>query len=240
MCACFIMTEPAEIGFDPRFHVPSSFLVAGPSNSGKTFFALEVLENAKELFKDSRVSQNIIVYYKLWQSAYTEAKEKGFVSHWVNAMPTIEDITKKCYRYKDIGGSIVLIDDFANRLTSDVCELFSVLSHHLNVVVFLLTQNVFNQCRYFRDISLNATYCVLMKTPRGISQVLAFARQIFPGPNRSTALADMFKEATKRPHSYILFDAHQKTPEKMRIRSRILPREAPQVVWVEEGMGSVM
>jgi hypothetical protein len=44
-----------------------------------------------------------------------------------------------------------------------MCDLFTKGSHHRNISVVLLTQNVFHHGPNFRDISLNAKYLVLLK-----------------------------------------------------------------------------
>ena len=39
-------------------------------------------------------------------------------------------------------------------------------SHHRNISVILITQNLFHQANYCRTISLNAKYIVLLKNAR--------------------------------------------------------------------------
>ena len=52
---------------------------------------------------------------------------------------------------------IVIFDDLLNDVYSkQVCELFTRGSHHRNISVILITQNLFHQGRFCRDISLNA------------------------------------------------------------------------------------
>jgi len=51
---------------------------------------------------------------------------------------------------------LVILDDLLNVVYSkQVCDLFTRGSHHRNMSVILITQNLFHQCRYCRDISLN-------------------------------------------------------------------------------------
>jgi hypothetical protein len=61
-----------------------------------------------------------------------------------------------------------------------VCDLFTKGSHHRSISVILITQNLFHQGRYCRDISLNATYLVLLKNVRDKHQFAYLARQVFP------------------------------------------------------------
>ncbi len=108
---------------------------------------------------------------------------------------------------------MVVIDDFMQELTKDVSILFSTLSHHLNVTVFLLTQNLFSKNLVFRDISLNATYNFKLKNPRDSSQISHFGCQYAPG--KSSFITSVYEKATHLPHSYILFDNHQETPNSI-------------------------
>jgi hypothetical protein len=215
---------------DVRFKNPSSFLLGGGSQSGKTTFVLNVLSNIDTLFINPKCKQNVIYFYKQWQQAYELFSSKNIVKEWVNKLPTTEDVKEKTLMYKDDGGSILIIDDFATKLDTEIVELFTVLCHHTNSVVFLMTQNIFSKNPAARDISLNATYVILFKNPRDSSQIVHFAKQFAPGKTKGLVAA--FNQATDPHFSYMLFDCHQTTPKQIRVRSRILPQEAPMEVWV--------
>jgi len=59
---------------------------------------------------------------------------------------------------------LVILDDLLNDVYSkQVCDLFTRGSHHRNISVILITQNLFHQCRNCRDISLNAHYVVALR-----------------------------------------------------------------------------
>lgn len=216
--------------FDTRFRNPSSFLLGGVSRSGKTTFTFNILRNIKTLFEDPRCRQNVIYYYNQWQPAYEAFEKEKIVAKWINKVPTADEVKKETAIYTEKGGSVLILDDFQQQLTSDIAELFSVLSHHTNSVVILLTQNIFSKNKAYRDISLNSTYVVLFKNPRDSSQINSFARQFSPGKN--SYIVEAFKDATKKPHSYLLFDFHQSTPEETRVRSRVLPHEGPMIAWL--------
>lgn len=217
---------------DLRFKTPSSFLLGGVSQSGKTTFTLNVLKNIDTLFANPKCKQNVIFFYNQWQNVYDMFRSTNIVHQWINRLPTTDDIKEKTMLYKDSGGSVLIIDDFAEKLDSAIVHLFSVLCHHTNSVVFVLTQNIFSKNRAFRDISLNSSYVVLFKNPRDSSQIVNFAKQFAPGNTKG--LVKAFKQATRFPYSYMLFDFIQTTPSEFRIRSRILPQEAPMVLWMEK------
>ncbi len=219
----------AEEGYDLRFKNPSSFVLGGVSQSGKTTFTLNLLRNIEHLFEDPRCKQNIIYYYKQWQNSYESFKKENIVKEWLNHLPSEDDVKEKTLLFKDRGGSVIVIDDFAQELNKDVANIFSVLTHHTNSVVILLTQNIFSKNPVFRDISLNATFIVLFKNIRDASQVVHLAKQFAPGNN--SYVIEAYKDATKNAYSYLLFDLHQSTPDNLRLRSRILPHELPMCVY---------
>ena len=74
-----------------------------------------------------------------------------------------------------------MLDDLSNDTYSkDVCDIFTKGSHRRNISDILIAQNMFHQGKYYRDISLNATYIVLLKYVRDREQFSHLARQIQP------------------------------------------------------------
>jgi len=216
--------------FDLRLKNPSSFILAGSSQCGKTTFTLKLLKNIPKMFQDPRCQQNVLYFYKEWQDSYEKFKDENIVSEWINRLPTVEDVKEKTHHYKENGGSVIVIDDFAQQLNKDIASIFTVLCHHTKSVVILLTQNLFSKNPVFRDISLNATYVVLFKNPRDASQISIYAKQFAPGKNKY--VVEAFECATEEPYSYVLFDHHQSSSSLIRMRTNIFPDEAPIRVYV--------
>jgi len=61
-----------------------------------------------------------------------------------------------------------------------VSQLFTKGSHHRNVSLVLVTQNMFHQGPSSHDISLNSKYIVVFKNPRDKTQIVHLARQVYP------------------------------------------------------------
>jgi len=221
--------EEKSEGFDIRFRNPSSFLLGGVSQSGKTTFAFNLLRNIDTLFRDPRCAQNVIFYYNVWQSSYDKAMKEKLVKEWIHKLPTTDEFKSKTIPYAKKGGSVVLFDDFAQELTDDILKVFTMLCHHTNTVVILMTQNIFSKNKVFRDISLNSNYVVLFKNPRDLTQITYFARQF--ALNRSRDVVEAYYEATKRPYTYILFDMHMETPPEIQIRTNVLPVDGYNIVY---------
>lgn len=217
--------------FDITFKFPFSWLICGGSGSGKTTHVLNFLEFKNELMSNSKC-KNVLYFYNQWQSSFDTFSQKNIVTEWVQGMPEINDIKMKIIDKQETG-TIIVIDDFFHQLNQDILELFTVMSHHGNISVILLAQSLFGSGKnnLFRTISLNSTYISVFKNPRDNQQIAALARQLRPQNWRW--IVDAYYEATKRPHSYIFIDNHQKTCEEIRIRSRMLPNEGLPIVWNE-------
>jgi hypothetical protein len=115
---------------------------------------------------------------------------------------------------------LVVLDDLINSAYSrDVCDLFTKGSHHRNISVILITQNLFHQGKYCRDISLNAKYLVVFKNVRDKNQISHLTRQIYPENWKS--LFEAYLDATERSHGYLLFDLCQETNDQLRFRTNV-------------------
>ena len=124
----------------------------------------------------------------------------------------------------------MVIDDHALSVTEDMASIFTVASRHAKVSLIFTTQNLFNRKDFFRDISLQSTYMVLLKNPRDKSSIRYLASQIMPG--NSAYVSEAYNHALKRPYSYLFIDLHQETDDAIRLRTNIFPHEKPVVVYV--------
>ena len=119
---------------------------------------------------------------------------------------------------------LVLDDQMCETSDSkDLARLFTKGSHHRNLTVIYLVQNVYDKGKSSRTVSLNAHYQVVFRNRRDASQFRVLASQM--APNRSGWLLDAFEDATREPFGYLLIDNHPRTVDEHRIRSRIMPGE---------------
>ena len=101
--------------------------------------------------------------------------------------------------------------------------LFTKGSHHLNLSVIFITQNLFYKGSQIRDVSLNSQYLILFKNRRDLSQIMHLGRQLYP--RKTKFFQEVYEDATRRPHSYLLIDLRNETPEDFRLRTQILSGE---------------
>ena len=90
-----------------------------------------------------------------------------------------------------------------------IADLFTKGSHHRNISIVYLTQNVFPQGKACRDIALNTQYLVLFNNPIDRQQVATLARRIYP--STSAMFMKRFEEATSRPYGYLIIDLKSST-----------------------------
>ena len=192
----------------PKLIHPFTCLVAVPTGSGKTSFLKKLLELKNE--KIYQCPEKILWCYSQWQPLYATMKDVEFRQ----GLPDVEKL-KSC---------LLVLDDIMDHLESEVADLFTKGSHHKNISVIAVTQNVFHQSRFQRTISLNTHYMVLFKNPRDASQIQHLDREMYPkDPEYPVQLYE--RVMTLGPYSYLFIDLKQETPDNMRLRANILENE---------------
>ena len=200
------------------FHSPSTILISGCTQSGKTHFTKRLLENAAGMFDTP--PQRIIYAYSEYQPVFDIMKTTIPNITFHKGLPDrdeIEDFSE--------GHVILVLDDLMLKITaSEECvQLFTVTSHHKNVSVLFLTQNLYPPGRYARSISLNCAYVVLFRNDRDQRQVTCFASQILPG--QTAYFKDAYDKATKERYGYLMTDLSPHSDKRYRLRTRIFPGE---------------
>ena len=206
------------IKMDPRWQHPFTCIVAGPTQSGKTEFVKRFIENLKDMV--TPLPTRIVWSYGEWQPAYQSLLDKV---DFVQGLPDHPLYSKEPL--------LVVIDDQMHGVDRRITGLFTKGSHHRNLSIVYIVQNLFDQQKEHRTISLNSHYLVIFKNPRDGSQIVHLAKQMYPG--KTHYLRQAFALATRQPHGYLLIDLKQATPEGMRLRSHIFPGES-QEVYVED------
>ena len=194
------------------FQHPCNIFVSGPSGSGKTQFVKRVLEYKENLFQI--VPQQIVWCYKEWQSTYALMQEsEGSSIKFISGIPDDDD---------DIVSDttiphLVIFDDMLGDKDEEKIKLwFTRKGHHRNASIVYITQNMFQQSKASRTLSLNAHYMILFQNTRDKGQIKTLANQI-----QLPHLLQSYEDATKTPHGYLLIDFHPKTTEEYRLRTDI-------------------
>ena len=197
------------------FKHPFSMMVIGSTSSGKSQFVRSFLTEFK-----IHTSYNSSVPLKcLWCYAMPES---------LRAVPGLDVITQQGIpseeTLRDLRVNIVVLDDLANEISMDktASNLFTRISHHLNVTFIFNTQHAFT--KGLNLISNNCHVFVFMKSPRSLQQLDSFVRQTSLNRNK---VRDAYIKATEQPFSYLLCDLSPHSEDQLRVRSRILSSELP-------------
>lgn len=114
----------------------------------------------------------------------------------------------------------MILDDLMSTAAKDsrINELFTEGSHHRNLSVMAINQNLY----YNKDPTQrrNCHYLFLFNNPVDRQQVMTLARQMYP--DNPQHLLRHFKEATSKPYGYLLVDLKPTTSEHLRMRIDVL------------------
>ena len=202
-----------------QFKHPSNSLIVGMTGSGKTQLMLRIIKNFDKIFNGINKKEiNVLWCYGQWHELIGIQLKKEININYHEGIPNDEILNN----HKP---DMIIIDDLLNEMNSrkDFENIFIKKSHHLNISVFFLIQNLFYNSKSMRTISLNCHYIILMKNPRDKSQIVSLGRQIYP--YNLKFLVESYNNATENAFGYILIDLSPQTPEILRIRSRITPEE---------------
>jgi hypothetical protein len=192
---------------------PFTILVAGPSSCGKTTFVIRLLE-CREQLCDS-VFTDIV-----WCHSENNAPNHLENVTFVKGVPDFQNPDNK--------PTLIVLDDLMDTAYSTkVSQLFTKGSHHRNISLVLITQNLFHQGPATHDISLNSKYIVVFKNPGDKTQIVHLARQVFP--ENTSSFHKIYLDVCKYPHSYLFLDFTQSINSLLRFRTKIFRGETTQV-----------
>ena len=195
---------------------PATIIIAGGTGSGKTVFTRALLENSSCVFQNLPLTPKVVWCYGIDQPGLNKQLRNAVV-RYQEGMIDEESLRK-------LSPDIVVIDDMMSEKSDDkfTHNLFTKISHHCNVTVIFITQNLYEkgQCKMKR----NAHYLVMMRNPSDKSQLTTLGRQLFP---RKRSLLEHFYEAyddaTSRKYGYLFIDVSPNSYEKEKLKTNILP-----------------
>ena len=131
---------------------PFTAVVAGPTSCGKTAWVLKLVRNASNMIDPP--PSRIHYCYGEYQSIFDDYSSVIFRE----GLPEMSDDV-----FDGRQPTLLIIDDLMSETNQLVSNIFTKISHHRNISVIYMTQNVFDKNKFTRTISLNAHYLVLFK-----------------------------------------------------------------------------
>ena len=189
-------------------------MVTGPSGSGKT-------EWTRKLLLSSLVQpppERILWCFGQWQPLYEDLQKRITCIEFIRCIP---DYLDNSHFIDPSKRNLIIFDDLMTEAKCDqrIADLSTKDSHHRNISIVYLTQNVFSQGKAFRDITLNTQYLVLFNNPIDRQQVATLTRRIYP--STSVTFMRKFEDATVRPYGYLVLDLKSSTSEQDRLQTDI-------------------
>jgi len=208
---------------DLRFSHPSNVLVCAQSGAGKSYFVKRVVENRTEMFNVQ--FEKVMWFYSEYQDIYSELAEQHSVQ-FIEGAPSLDLFPS------GEGPKFVIVDDMMDQLkrNPEFLKIAIKGSHHRNLSFWFLSQSIFPP--NLRQISLQAHYVILLKSPRDLQQIRTFVLQVDPANWRG--MLEAYEDATREGHSYILFDLSVRQKDHLRLRTHIFPGETT-VVYIPKG-----
>jgi hypothetical protein len=197
---------------------PATLIVSGPSGSGKSELTRSIINNFPLTTSIKKDRVKVMWAYSMIESLRPLSSPNVLVSFF-EGVPTIKQIREEA-------PDILVLDDLLMSAAKDngIADLFIKGSHHLNLTIFFLVQNIFANGRNMRNISLQAKYLIFMKSMRDEQQFKVIARQT---PIPYDRLVSAYRTATDPAFGYLVLDLTQDTPLDLRLRSKITPRYLP-------------
>ena len=185
-----------EFNFRHKF----SLLVVGPTQSGKTYFVQQVLENNRIVYEEQK-SIRIFWYYNQWQECYEKLKKSlGKSIRFERGVPELsEDLCEINARYNNI----IILDDLMAEATDSpvVSRLFTQAA---------IETPMLSYCCKTCFLRGNTQYLVPFRNPSDRKQIGIIGERMFD-KNRVHFMNAYYKE-TEKPYGYLLVDNKPSTP----------------------------
>ena len=176
----------------------------------------------------------VVVFYLDFQMKIYSTKQqlsKIFSSKNLDKKLTNWSKPEKIKEYVTGKSILVVFDDMINsKALSTLATLFTVDGRHMNMSLMFLTQRMFVNNEYFRQISQNCDYFVVFKNPRNSSEIRMLAQQITPG---SLHLINIYIEATKDPFSFLFINLTQECEPEVKYLSQLFSKDHSVKAFVE-------
>lgn len=200
------MEAPASNDVEPHISLshPSTIVIVGPSGCGKTTLVANILS---DIYSIEPPPERIIYFYSIFQPYFRTIFEQTKASRNVDIIFTegIDESIMQIANAKNIPSLVIFDDLFREANNSEfVSKLFCVGSHHLNMSIILIQQNLFPRGKFSVDILRNTHYLILFGQPADKTSLHILASRL--EPNNQKFLLQLFDEVLDKKFGYLIID----------------------------------
>lgn len=200
---------------------PCTVLIVGPSCSGKTTLAIELIKHEREIFT------NPFQHYYWCLPEGSEApleiqnRSNFQIQHGVPDGATLPH------------HSLIVLDDLQHAQCMNTVLLHTVHSHHRSQTIISLNHSLFPKNRFQRDLTQSTKYVIVCRNPRDSQAFYRFALQLETGC-RARSLYHSYIDACSRPFGYLLCDLTQRAHPALKYRTQLLPSDDGMKVYATD------
>ena len=196
-------------------------MISGATKSGKTQWGFQLLKHVNTMFDCP--PDKILYCYGIYQPLFDRMKGDVPGIQFHQGLPSQSFFRQ----FANSQHNLIILDDLMSEVSAsrEAELLFTRGCHHMNLSVCYLVQNLFQQNKHSRTISLNCQYLVLFRNLRDGSQIMFLARQLYPITPQ--ILLDAYFDATSIPFGYLLINLHPRfSVDAERLQTHIFPDES--------------
>ena len=203
-----------------RIQHPTTIMVSGPTGCGKTYFVVRLINST--LIQPP--PQRMWWVYNFWQPLYEQLTGEITFVH-ASGAESASVVNRVLGEMKPEQRNLLVLDDQMSSLadSGELARLFTEGSHHLNLTVIYIVQNLFHHAKSQVTVSRNTHYFIIFKNPRDTSQVSSLMQQLARG--KTGPMVKIFEDATEEPFSYLYIDCHPQYDKDLRYCVNIFPGE---------------
>ena len=183
-----------------KFLANQNTIIFGQTGAGKTVFMLKVID--QKLIEPFPV--NIYWFYGVEQT-------------FMKSYPAIKFVKGLQLDVIDTSSpSLIVLDDLLLDISPEMASAFIMGSHHNQMSLFMITQNLFPNSNLFRTCMLNCHTYILFYNQRQFRQVVTLARQCFVGKDVQRILV-AYKRASLKPRDFIMLNFSPLMPKELTV-----------------------
>lgn len=200
---------------DTKLHAPFTMLVAASSNSGKTKLVRDLVVN-NMLTMDKRIDELVWLHHKNAKDEELIRDITGSMNipvRFIEGYPDGEISDSSLFTADSKQLKCLVIDDIVHNAirSPSFTELFTIISHHENMIVIGILQNLYaytpSQRQQINNIIRNCSYLVLFPERRSLAACRQIATAYFSG--EQYRLLEPFKAVMKDSaarYQYLVID----------------------------------